>query len=65
MVDKVATIVKHIFTKCDSRQMGQVKYVLARPFLIDGYKYMQKLVGDKYKNADLYLNSLFPPLTEE
>ena len=64
LIRKVATIVKHIFYKCDSRQMGQVRYVLARPYLVDGYKHMQKLVGDKLQGADLYLNSLFPPLTE-
>lgn len=45
--DHIKIIVQHIFFKCDSRNMGQVKYVAARPFLIEGYKHMHKPVGQK------------------
>jgi len=48
----IKTIVQHIFFKCDSRNMGQVKYIKARPFLIEGYKHMHKPVGVKLEQGE-------------
>ena len=46
--------------------MGQVKYILARPYLIEGYKHMFFFEDkDRFEKAELYLNSIFPKLSQE
>ena len=62
VTERIKTIVLHIFFKCDSRNMGQVKYVAARPFLIEGFKKMHKPQGKNLEQAELNLKSMFPPL---
>lgn len=61
----IVLIVKHIFFKCDSRNMGHVKYIDARDFLLEGKKHMHRPEGDKYEQAKQFLFERFPPLTEE